>query len=305
MSTKEEPNAAAIINAIKEMLPPPIQHIEFDGLRVPVLVSRNPDDGSLHSMGLEDLVDPARVRPRARSGSATFTNQTSFEEHAKRFAGDNTTLWGDRGDRTSPKLVSVLDYHHAGADGLPEFGAHRGVYRFPLSEEWRTWTAADGASMDQARFAEFIESNLLDVVSPDSAPDHLTATLGALEMAVASATQLVQLSRGLKVFVSSEVEDTTNLSSGECEIRFKIEHRDKTGGKLRVPGALVIHVPVFDGGVGVTLAVLLRYQVVADRLMWTLKLYRPTAAFDAAFSEACLNAASNTGLPLFFGVSED
>src|SRR5678816_3485771 len=50
--------------------------------------------------------------PNRREGTAAHQALASFIEHANRFKAENSVIWADAANR---RLVSVLDYHPAGA----------------------------------------------------------------------------------------------------------------------------------------------------------------------------------------------
>src|SRR6185295_9776949 len=119
--------------------------------------------------------------------------------------------------REEPKLVSVFDYH---APGKPAFCQHRGVYAFPLSDEWLAWQRAS-RSMSQVDFAQFVEDRLLDVASPDAAPPATSQLCISLGLTLATPTQLMALSRGLTVRAEQKASQAVTLSSGELQVSFE------------------------------------------------------------------------------------
>lgn len=290
----------ALIDHIKaiESERPRVIATEVDGQALNLIVV----DGSV--IDLRKYTEPLLDRPRRRKGTANFTDQTSFEEHAKRFAGPSTTLWATYSDGV-PKLISVLNYH-AEKEGLPEHCDHRGVYKFPFSEEWKAWQDAERVTFNQGDFAAFLEERAQDLVAANRAPDEIKATMQRLGKVIADPLDLVKLSRGLRVNVDNEVVNAKNNSTGEVEVVFKTAHttKDKDGGVVHVPGAFVLHIPVFQRGEFITLAAFLRYRVTGNSITWGFDLYRASAAVEEAFHEVCESAAKSTGLPLFFGAPE-
>ncbi len=295
MNERAGENEALIAFARERMQPPAVQVLKHDGLEVPILVDHNGEYESIAT-----LVDSERTRPRRIVGVATHTTQDSFEEHARRFKTEKSTLWAEVGP--SPRLLSVLNYH--GKD--PEFGDHRGVYSFPLSKEWQAWVGNGGKWQSQVGFAEFIEDNLMDVVhfSNEAITDYHRAIVEAMELTVATPGEVLKLSRGLRVYVQHEIEDVANLSSGEGELTFKIEHRDKAGGKLRVPQCFFVHIPVFRAGEYATVLMLLRYRADGGAVKWRVDPYRADQVLEDQVTSAAEAAKEATGMQLFFGSPE-
>lgn len=268
-------------------------------------------DGQIDVTDLTAYLEPYAERPRRRRGKATFTAVGSFLEHTKRFASKDSTLWAEITDQRAT-VTSVLNYHGGllidgvpESIGRPEHGDHRGVLTLQLAREWRDWTGNAETRMNQDAFAEFIETHLVDVVSMAHVPEDILAVLEQLEVTAAAPAELLKLSRGMKVHVAAEVKNTTNLSSGEGEIQFAIEHRDATGGKLRVPNAFVIRLPVFESVEPVYVAAFLRYRLGPDnRIGWSYKLHRPEIARDKAFDTLLEAIAGTVELPVYRGAPE-
>jgi hypothetical protein len=107
------------------------------------------------------------TQPRTREGTASVTNLDSFIDHTNRFKGPDSIIFADD-NRTSPKLTSVLDYNPSGPPGRTpaDFGQHRAVYAFPLSDEWKAWTKVNKNQMNMVQFAEFLEDRIIDVLAP-------------------------------------------------------------------------------------------------------------------------------------------
>ena len=87
-----------------------------------------------------------RVKPFHRKGTARLETLASLVDWANRFKGDTSALFANP-DMTAPSLTCIADYHDQGpgtidpnsGDGTARHCHHRGLYKFPLSEEWKTW----------------------------------------------------------------------------------------------------------------------------------------------------------------------
>lgn len=253
---------------------------------------------------IKPLLDEFATAPERKSGTATLKDLKSFIAHVKRFADADSALFADP-TRGSPSIQAVLDYHRQ--DGAPRFGAHRSRYEFPLSDEWKKWSAAsrEGASASQLAFAEFIEDRIGDIVAPTGSTAE-KALAEALGLTFATPSRLLELSRGLSVRVEQTIGAAHKLDSGESRMVFSTEHKDEAGTELKIPGAFLIAIPVFESGVRYTIPVKLRYRVDKGRgsVSWSLILHHREQVFDDALREACELAAKETGLPLFVGSPE-
>ncbi len=250
---------------------------------------------------IKKYLDEYRTAPERRKGTARLTTLQSFIAHVNRFSDEHSALFGDDNPQ-QPRLVAVLNYHEQKA-GAPRFGDHRAQYTFPISEEWTTWTTT--GVMSQAAFAEFIEDHIGDVIDPSKGLGAQTiAFVEQLEIALATPSQLMTLSKGLTVYAESKVVNKQDLSTGEGHLAFEVEHRDVHGAPLKVPRGFAVAIPVFTGGDRYTLPIRLRYRVSNAKVTWELKPHRVELAFRHAITEACAKAADETQLPLFYGAPE-
>jgi len=237
--------------------------------------------------------------PERRAGLAVLEDLTSFIDHANRFKDEDSAIFASRKGPTDVSLTSVFDYHRKGPTGAPRFGRHRGVYQFPISDEWKAWAQNSGKPMDQAAFAEFIEARITDVCTDTTGPS--AARLGELlgGPVFATPSKLLDLSKGLSVRVDMKMSNAQNLSSGETAMVFTSEHKDDGGAALKVPSAFVLAIPVFRNGELYQIPVRLRYRLRDGKVSWLFELYQPEKYFDDAFQGACAAAQKATELPLF------
>lgn len=250
-------------------------------------------------------------RPRRLKGTANVTALDSLIALVTRYCTINSALFAND-DRKSPSITAVLNYNNGiGATGgttpaLPEFGDHRVHYAFPVSDEWKAWTAKDGVKMSMPEFAEFLEERIVDVLHYDGtgANDTLRSFLALTNATIASPQALLALSVGLKVQESNKVASAVRLQSGEGEINFASEHLDETGEKLKVPNTFLVGIPVFRGDHAYRLAARLRYRVAGGTVTFWFDLWRADLAFDDAFKGACAKATDETSLPLYYGKPE-
>jgi hypothetical protein len=295
--------AAAVAAIVRRHLKPEL--LELDpGREDQVQVLTLPEGIKVQS--IKPLLDEYLEAPTRREGTARLGDLASFIEHAKRFMDEGSALFASP-DPRAPSLTSVLDYHCPRvSEGGPRFGRHRGVYAFPLSPQWEAWTRGNGpnGAMTQGKFAEFLEDRIVDIADPSQA-GHLAESLAKLiGVSFASASRLLELSRGLSVRMESRVTNAINLATGEVQVNFVVSHDDADGGPMKVPGAFLIAIPVFRGGALYTIGVRLRYRLREGTVTWFYELHGADRVFEHAFVEACGQAADETGLPLYVGTPE-
>ncbi|GAN83849.1 DUF2303 family protein (plasmid) [Novacetimonas hansenii] len=320
MSEKTPEKIAAVDNSgaavVRDIMPAAIgpKGMMVDrGTDASAVVLSVPDGVKLHSV--KAFLDENRIVPERRKGTAVFTDVPSFCAHALRFQAVNSVIFAND-DRENPSMMSVLDYHEAGPDERTGTHncEHRGLYRFPLSDEWKAWQAFEKRGyVSITDFAEFIENRLLDVMEPisstpvdgesplDAAMRETVAKLGGN---LADSHRLLELSRGLKVHENSRVAQAVNLSSGEGQMVFQTEHADEKGEPLKVPNLFLIAIPVFANDAAYRLLVRLRYRLRGGSVTWAVERYRADVAFDDAFAGVLLQASGTTQMPVMRGKPE-
>ncbi|WP_323011085.1 DUF2303 family protein [Paracoccus sp. (in: a-proteobacteria)] len=268
---------------------------------IPVLW--NPKDGMVIS--LKDELEGYRQRPARRKGTAVVQTLGSFialVNHQKIEA--ESVVFADT-DWTAPSFTAVLDYHPA-VRGTYEpdagNGQHRVHYPFPLSEEWTAWVKQNGEVMNQLDFATFLEDRAPELAAPTEA--EVIALEQEFSTTVATPAKLVQLSRGLKVHVSSQLAEERTLNSGEGQIKWEEVHKNESGEPLKVPGIFLLSVAPFKSGEKVRIPVRLRYRPQNGRVLWFYEIYRPDLHITERVEADLDKVASETGLPTFEGKPE-
>lgn len=295
-----KPELTTLAKHVEELVEPKTVAITGpDGRAAHVLVVAKGQE--IHQ--LKPLLDAYRTEPERRRGKATLRDLASFIAFVTRFKDDDSAIFADP-TPAAPSLVAVLDYHRAGSAAAPRFGEHRAVYPFPLSDEWRAWKAADGVSMNQKQFAEFIEDRIADIIDPGGAGESASKLAASVGGTFASPARMLELSRGLSIRVDETVKQAINLSTGEAQIVYVADHRGENNEPIKIPNLFIIGIPVFHNGAPYQIAVRLRYRNQSGKLTWFFELYREEKVFDHAFSEACREAETATGLPVFQGAPE-
>lgn len=268
--------------------------------------------GHVALTSIKKLIDEYALAPDRKKGTARALDLASLIALANRGKVAASVLYANDASEP-PTLTAVLNYNETQeAGGAPQFGDHRIVYSFPVSDEFTAWKENDGEVMSQADFAAFLEDRIVDIMEPpdpskfadDGAADLVIDLARKLGGNFGGPAALMQLSRGMAVNVDMKVAGATNLQTGEARINFEETHADGTGAPLVVPSLFLIAIPIFKRGAPYRIAVRLRYRVAAGSVKWFYQIYRLQAAFDDAFGEACAKAESETALPLYLGSPE-
>lgn len=268
-----------------------------------------------------DIFDKYRVFPLVRKGLATTTRLSSFIELIDRHKVDGfTSVFVQEGD--CPTMRAVIDYHSVlmavpgrGDDEPPEHipqrGAHRIDYPFPLSEEWQAWTSMNKVTMTLQEFAAFIEDRIGDILDPSEA-EHLSKSAKAfIEQVggtIGSPTTMMSISRGIQVDTSTKVVSAAKVETGEVQIGLSVEHtdtRDATGAQVKVPSKFLIAIPAFaNASVAYRMVVRFRFDTRSGTTKFFYELWRPDLVMTDAIDEAVEQVADATGVPVFYGKPE-
>jgi uncharacterized protein YfdQ (DUF2303 family) len=292
-----KPEAQAIVETVERLAKPELLDL---GGGVRVLVQPGQQG---HAISIKKHLDEYRDKPERRKGTANLGTLQAFIDHANRFKDDDSAIFASD-DPKRPQLTSVLDYHRAGSSADPRFGQHRGVYTFPLSEEWEAWNKMDGEPMSQGVFAAFLESHAIDVADPATAAGSAVEYAKKQGVEYVGASRLIELSRNLSITEHSKVTTATNLQTGEVQFSFVSEHRDETGQTVKLPGAFLLSLRVFRGGEAFQVVARLRHRKKESTVLFFYELWRTDKVFEVAFGDACTKAAAETKLPLFVGSPE-
>ncbi len=249
---------------------------------------------------LANLFNSYRTHPHRKSGTAKAQTFEAFCGLTNRHKTADSTIFADM-DWRNPSLTAIIDYHENRQGGLADNGKHRIHYAFPLSEEWKAWLKMDGEAMKQQDFAWFLEDRILEVSSPEAADANYEQQFG---VKIATAAQLVELSRGLNVRVDSVVKNAVTLQTGEASIQFEETHTDAAGQPLKVPGLFMLNIAPFFMGDKVRIPVRLRYRVVGGKVMWFYNIYRPDLVITETVRAALFEAKRETELTAFEGTPE-
>ena len=233
------------------------------------------------------------ANPAQRRGIVALHDVDSFCHYVKLFASPTVqvfakaVLTGTNIQAVPATFVAVLDYHEAGAHGMANWGVHRAVYECKASPEWETWTGCDRKPMSQKVFAQFIEDNLPDMVSPDGA-------------------SMLEISRKLEAKTNADFKSSQRLDNGDIEFAYTTETTTKVaGGTMEIPAEFQIGVPVFVGGAPFKVTARLRYRLEAGNLTLWYELVRTHKIIEATVDDIVKIIKDVTDLDVLMGNSPE
>lgn len=248
---------------------------------------------------VKPLIDDYRTAPSRVRGTAKVETLESFIDLVDRHKTDVSAIFG-KTSWPEPKLTAVIDYFKA--DCAPQFAAHRIVYDFPLTDEFKAWVKTNRTAMEQENFAAFLEEHAAELAAPMDGERSEYERLFKEKMATPS--EVIALSRHLEVLVSARAKQGIRLQTGERTVEYAEEHQNAKGEPIVVPGIFMVSVPAFIDGDAVRIPARLRYRVSGGKVVWFYDLYRWEFYLRERVSSNLSEAAKATDLPSYEGAPE-
>lgn len=255
-------------------------------------------------VSLKKYLDEYRKYPERKRGTALLTTLDAFLAHFQRYADEDSAIFCDM-NNGKPRLISLLDYDKQGPDGHARWGTHRGLYEFPLSDEFNAWKASHGREMTSEMFASFLEERIIDVAQADNVdPDSLPGKIAAhLDITWASPQRLMELSRGLSLRIGLEFAEVVDNKHGMKNVVFKENMTQPNGEPLLVPSGFLIRVPIFKGDERWLIPAQLRFRPKSEK-KWKYEIYRLDMHLQEAVERTCEHVVKVTQKTLFMGLPE-
>lgn len=248
-----------------------------------------PTDAGTKVHDLEQLAAAYADRPRRKTGTVKVQDAASFVAYLEKHALPESEVFAD--PRTY-QLVAVINAHQGVLDdgqGIVRedsagHGDHRLVLDLVQTPAWKTWLALDRQWQTQAEFAEHIEDNALDVISPDAAT--------MLELAQSfQAASSVNFKRGERLHsgvVSLHFEETQSATAGQA-------------GDIEIPTTFTVQLAPFEGGDLTSVTARFRYRIRSGELSMSYALVQPHDVARAAYDRIVNDVAGAIDAPVLYG----
>lgn len=214
----------------------------------------------------------APVRPR---GTAHFAEAKSFAQYISKHKATNTEIYVDI---DSHKAEAILDWH---GDTGPGWGVHRAVLHFWMDKAWREWKDKNRQTMSQTQFAEFLEDNRDDIVSP-------------------AAASVMEACSNLHVTTSASFSSKVNLADGTTAFSYTEEQKS---GQVKVPQEITLQLSPFQGVQPYAVTARIRTAIKDQKLTFKFIMDRPHLIIENAVKAEIAKIEVQTGLTVFYGVA--
>jgi uncharacterized protein YfdQ (DUF2303 family) len=235
-------------------------------------------------ISLKDQQYPHGLPPDRIVANLEMQDAASFCSYVNSFKDGRTRIFADT---TLGELgfLAVLDYHPVAAGDVtaPQFLSHRAEFRLRHSEEWKLWHGQNDKLIPQSEFAEFLEDNRADIVTPEPAT-------------------MLEIAKELQAHSEVNFASKVNLRNGAAVLSYDEQIKASvTTGQIEVPEHFTIRIPVFFGEGAIEIRTRLRFRISDGKLKFQYKLYRPVEVISNAFYVARQGIAVATTLEVWLG----
>lgn len=208
----------------------------------------------------------------------TLQTTKSLGDYLATFKASTSLLFADI---TASRIVGAIDYHAA---DKAELVKHTASLDLPHSVEWKLWTGIDGKHLSQLDFARFLDENRDDITSPDA---------GAL----------LEIVKDLHAVNTKNTSTSVRLNTDhvDFEVSASTDTRGSKGGKLEIPNAFRLRIPVYFGEPPVAIEARLRWNETEGGLAFGIMLLRKEQVRQDDFMRVVQQVAEASSLPAVYG----
>ena len=230
-------------------------------------------------------MDARRPAPARRSGTRVLHELEGFIEYVNRHKQPGQSIVYANG--RSFQVACVFDDHPEGANATAAaWRDFRAVYTCPRAREWDVWTQNDGKQMSQEAFAQFIESNLEDLIGPQKGQD------------LPLPAEVLDMTRNLQINMVGTFKRVFDPTSGTGTLVSQSEHGQ---GSTRIPRAFQVALRVFDGGDRYPVEARVRFSCSEGKALFSYTLHRRAEIERDAFADVRIAIATRAQLPVLAG----
>lgn len=268
-----EDNMQAVIDAARLGQNP--VHLETVGNKAHYSVP-SPQGTVIKTIDLEDgLAAPLRKR-----GHVKVFDAASFNAILNANEGGDATIYINR-DADDPAIVAVLN---GNGERGPGWGDFRSEIVFRFMSQWQKWKAIDGKMLGQVEFAEFVEENLSDIVSPPGA-------------------DMLELVQDLSAKRSVDFKSNVRLADGRLQFQNIENIEAQVGpGQIAIPTSITLGIAPVFGLPPFKVEARFRYRIENGKLRLGIKLQRVEDIMAAVVNDMVNGTVGAEGRPGVVGI---
>lgn len=248
---------------------------------------KNPDQHGQHFVivpeGHKVEALPAAQAPKWPSTTVRLRDAASFIRYVSDHKAPNSRIYAT----VDPaQFLAVIDDHlppMTTDEKRANWREFRAEFKVPASREWLLWNGANRKHMSQLGFAEFLQDNLPDVVTPDGAT-------------------LLEMSLNFEASQAGSFVANQRMQDGSHNLQWRADNN--ASGTVKLPEQIALSIPVFENESPSMLYARLRYRINDGKLAIWYELIRPHKVLESAFQDTWKRIADGTGVPLLLGTPE-
>jgi uncharacterized protein YfdQ (DUF2303 family) len=224
------------------------------------------------SGGVANLAQEKLDKPRHLAAAPVFHDVKAFIDYVNQFKLEKSHLFYDDQGR----FVCVLDYHQSTV--VPFHGDHTATLELLRSPEWKTWIGSSEKQMEQQAFAEFIEDNARDVLTPGPA-------------------KMMAVATGLQATVGATFRQAINQANGTIQVQWDEQVAGSVrGSNEEIPTEFSVGLRPFMGVSRYPIDCRLRYRLASGNLRLHYKAMHTIAVTEAALEAIVKRIADETAI---------
>lgn len=233
-----------------------------------------PENSKIHGLG--DLLD----KPLVNKSNIELNEVDSFIRYFNEHKTSDSRIFVNLSE-ISARFVAIMDYFKKGDTS---WNTHVVSYSCPHTVEWVTWMRNNRTSMAQKIFAEFLEDNLQEIVSP----------LGA---------DVLEIAKTLTAKTMVNFKSGIRLDNGNQQLIFEETSEATAGAKgdLQIPSELTLGIAPFKATQPYRLTARLKYRLTDGRVNFTYEMVKPHRVIEDACNGLISTIKENTGVQPFAG----
>lgn len=318
--SSDKSDAQAVIDVVERLTEPhdwSFPHPQKDGKAIRLLMV--PTKDGVKPVSVKPFLDEYLDRPEMIEGKAKAETLASFCAQVNYHKTLATAIFASK---EGPSIEAVIDYHgrsELGAGSEPAWCAHRIVYAFPKSIEFKKWEAA-AQWRSQSGFVQFLDGARFDLVDPldvEAIPDKSLLQdvlkrastreergdlLKVLRDKFASPSDLMQLVESLSGHSKTRFAEVRTDRFGN--MRATIEKEGRVEGDEKIPSLFLVSVAAFVGGDAFVIPARIRARVEAGGLQLSAELVGLDRVLEDAFRSALEEVKASTRIDPFQGSPE-
>ena len=224
--------------------------------------------------------------PRRKTANVNVEDVDSFLTYLEMHGALNTTIWVSVDYDASSMYINAIINDNGSAPDAAQWRDHTIKFKPKMANEFLTWIRSDKHKKSQVEFAEFIDSNQMDIVSAEGYPTN---------------GDILQMALNFEAKQDLRFKSSVRLQSGGINMTYVSDDDKGTIEQMKLFEKFALGIPVFLNGDAYQLEAKLRYRHRDGQVFFWYELVRPDLVFKSACETIIEKIKANCKFPVFFG----